>query len=613
MVFIVSFNLLQAQDVYVITKKDFKDKNVSKTMELQFYKGEIYPLSRESGANKFFKVDTSEFQAVNDVHKLADKPIDKSSEKDNFITIIKKNNTQHEDSIHVDLSSVYSISDTIWFAPEKGKPIPFVKNKVVNISVATTGKKFRLIIPNTITIWYDREQLKEFMPPPPPDGDKDGVPDSEDKCPDQFGTKDNYGCTNPPPKPKTAWKLIVKFIAGVIVGIGIVGLFLYRKRNKNRKSGKSVEYVKVPNKQRYTSGRSLSDFAKENRVNLNDLLKWNNIKKTPNKTKQNAISVALEGKDLIIGYEMVNVEQPETPPTDDGVANMGVALSNDDLKKIQEIIRQEIKPLTDKNKENLELAKSDTEAKSRISKLESEKSDLEQEIGTLKDKVKTFSTIANKIITVDFLKTYASEVYEYLKICGTVVDDAFKCYDLFNQQSISPSLLLTNYQTAVCSLPVGKWMQIVLEIKNKGIVVSDERLKQSLSTPVNNEDKQKELQRTLFSEVLVKYSSNVLILAEAFANLSRFPSVTETVINVENTFKKHFETIINHAKSAGLEIIPAHLFINIDDFQEIEAIKRNRSLPYTNIVGLQQDDIAEIVSYGIKTQFQSTKTQIILT
>ncbi|MDR3245047.1 MAG: hypothetical protein LBT50_01280, partial [Prevotellaceae bacterium] len=171
----------------------------------------------------------------------------------------------------------------------------------------------------------------------------------------------------------------------------------------------------------------------------------------------------------------------------------------------------------------------------------------------------------------------------------------------------------TNYQTAVCSLPVGKWMQIVSEIKNKGIVVSDERLKQSLSAPVNNEEKQKEFQRTLFSEVLVKYSSNVLILTEAFSNLSRFSSVTDSVNTIENTFKKHFETIISSAKSAGLEIKPAHLFMNIDDFQDIEAIRRNRSLPYANIVGLQNDDIAEIVSYGIKTRFQSTKTQIILT
>ncbi len=38
-------------------------------------------------------------------------------------------------------------------------------------------------------------------PPPPPDGDTDGVPDAEDKCPTEAGDKANSGCKPPPPKP----------------------------------------------------------------------------------------------------------------------------------------------------------------------------------------------------------------------------------------------------------------------------------------------------------------------------------------------------------------------------------------------------------------------------
>ena len=38
-------------------------------------------------------------------------------------------------------------------------------------------------------------------PPPPPDGDADGVPDAEDKCPTEAGDKANNGCKPPPPKP----------------------------------------------------------------------------------------------------------------------------------------------------------------------------------------------------------------------------------------------------------------------------------------------------------------------------------------------------------------------------------------------------------------------------
>jgi hypothetical protein len=145
-------------------------------------------------------------------------------------------------------------------------------------------------------------------------------------------------------------------------------------------------------------------------------------------------------------------------------------------------------------------------------------------------------------------------------------------------------------------------------------VVNDERLLlQNLLIPAKNEEKQENFQRILFSEVLVKYSSNVLILAEAFSNLSRFPLVTDSVIMIEYTFKTHFEEIINYAKSAGIEIKQAHLFKNIDDFHDIEAISGHRKLPYAEIEGLRKDDIAEIVSYGVKTRFENTKTKIILT
>jgi LysM repeat protein len=597
-------NCAVAQVEYVITNKDFTKKNVSKTMELHFYKGEIYPVTQNlNGITYQFKVDTSEFRGNDNIDKLTTIPIDISSDKDKFIKIIKKNDAFLDDLIRVDLNSLSNITDTIWFVPETGDRIPFVNKKTDNISTAKAGKKFRLIIPNTITIWYNTDKLTEFTP------------------------------------KSTDWKLII-IIVGVV--IGIVGLFLF---------GKSPKYItqKEPIPARYTSDKSLSKFAKKHKVKLKDLLKWNNIKPTFD-SAQNRIKIKreLNEKDLIVGYKIIKIEQTEPIPTDDGgginptdvstTPNTEISSSANSLSEREAALALLLADLKIDNKtitnENLErtkkieeLTKNVAEAKSRISKLEveksesdknveilqSEKSYLEQKIGTLNDKVKAFSTIIDKVITVDFMKDYANAVYEYLKICDTVVNEAFKCYDSVNQQSISQGLLLTNFQTAVCSLPVGKWMQIVSEIKNQGIVVSDNRLRKSLLVPVKNEEKQKEFQRMLFSEILVRYSNNVLILAEAFSNLSRFHLGSDSIIKIETTFKKHFEMIMSSAKSVELEIKPAHLFMNIDDFRDIEAIAGEKSLPYANIEGLQKDAIVKIVSYGVKTRFENTKTKIILT
>jgi hypothetical protein len=106
------------------------------------------------------------------------------------------------------------------------------------------------------------------------------------------------------------------------------------------------------------------------------------------------------------------------------------------------------------------------------------------------------------------------------------------------------------FQSAVNSIPVGDWLRTVQDIKDSG-ATTNRQLTRSFSQIPNDGEKQKEFQRLLFSEVLTKYSSNILILAEAFKNLSRFQGSADFANEAQSTFGKHVTEIVSKAKSTG--------------------------------------------------------------
>jgi hypothetical protein len=62
-----------------------------------------------------------------------------------------------------------------------------------------------------------------------------------------------------------------------------------------------------------------------------------------------------------------------------------------------------------------------------------------------------------------------------------------------------------------------------------------------------------------------------------------------------------------------MEIKYVPLFESYDKYvAKVESIDQDKSFPYREVRGLPRNNIAEIDSYGVKTEFDNTKTQIII-
>ncbi|UPT71040.1 MAG: hypothetical protein M0D53_01080 [Flavobacterium sp. JAD_PAG50586_2] len=230
---------------------------------------------------------------------------------------------------------------------------------------------------------------------------------------------------------------------------------------------------------------------------------------------------------------------------------------------------------------------------------------------------KELKELKEKVITVDFLTSYSESVSAYLKYCQQVSSDAYNFFNKINQQNPKQAFvaghLLMKFQNGVNSIPVGDWLRTVQDIKDSG-ATTNRQLARSFSQIQNDGDKQKEFQRLLFSEVLIKYSSNILILAEAFKNFSHFQGSVEFSNEAQNIFGKHIPEIINKAKSIGLELKYVSLFESWEKYiGQVEDNGGERSIAYKDITNLEKGSIAEIVSFGVKTPpGDDTKTIIIL-
>jgi hypothetical protein len=618
---ILSLNTLNAQQ-YVRAKKDFNDG----TKPIRIFEGEIYILSKQEKDWKYFQVNGQDYKAKDDVELINDNPQNLESNKNEFVKI------KDDGLLYIDVSPITTNQD-IWLADNIEKKVQFSTKKTASIN--SIGENFRLIIPNTVTIWYNKNELTKHVEPL-----QDKILDINDN---QSDTMDE------PQKMSLVWWQIVLCIAGLgIVGF-IIWWFFFRKKEE-----------KEPIRIKYQgNNKSLSNFANENNIKLKDLLKWNKIDKKYqfyNEQEKNKIQNQYKGKSLIVGFQAKKTETNDTTfflqSTNDEInekfdskeKNNDTSTPNNtqqnndistQLTQMQNVLLKEIKQLktednnsgeinklnkevSDLKSENVRLNETMITNNSTISELKTEKLNLTSQIQELNSENKRlFSKIEEtekKVIVVDYLKGYADSVYSYLEFCQKVSNEAYSAYNRINQQqqAFGAGLLLMNFQSAVNSISVGSWLQIVQDIKETG-TTTNKNLIRSLAQPQNNNEKQKEFQRLLFTEVLVKYSSNILTLAEAFKNLPRFQVISELVFDIQNTFSKYVPEIVNKAKTVGMEIKYVPLFKNFGDYlEQIETIDKERSTAYKDIKELQKDDIVEIVSYGVKTIFEDSRTYIIL-
>jgi hypothetical protein len=256
-----------------------------------------------------------------------------------------------------------------------------------------------------------------------------------------------------------------------------------------------------------------------------------------------------------------------------------------------------------------------------VRQLQTDKTTFENNLQTVNAENSNFQNeikeLKEKVIAVEFLKGYSETVFSYLKYCQQVSNNAINFLNKISQQNPKKAFivwhLLIKFQTSVNSIPVGDWVRTVQDIKDSG-VTSNRQLTRSFAQIQNDNDKIKEFQRLLNSEVLIKYSSNLLILVEAVKNLSRFQDIGDFSYEAQDIFGKYVTEILSKAKSIGLELKYVSLFENWEKYiGQVEDNGGERSLAYKEITNLEKGVIAEIVSFGVKTPLgDDTKTIIIL-
>jgi hypothetical protein len=305
------------------------------------------------------------------------------------------------------------------------------------------------------------------------------------------------------------------------------------------------------------------------------------------------------------------------------------------LKRMEINILDAIRSSSSRGKDEIEkLNRELTDIKNAKTKLENDKSsilELNNKIINKKEellrKIQTtdieneknladLKQLQEKVISVDYLTGYCDSVLEYFHLCNEIALETFSLSNRISQKDIKEGfplqLLISIFYNSITNLPVGQWVQVLEDITDTGLT-NNKKIKESFKQITTNDDRKKQFQQLLFSEVLVKYTSSILILAEAFRNIGHFQTSLDINKDSKNVFEKYVSEIILRGRTIGIEVKYVPLFKNFEDYLgQIESIDYKKGPIYSEVKGLEKDSIAEIVSYGVKTSFEDSKTLIIL-
>lgn len=620
----VSVCFSQAQDSYVKyhADSDYRSKTV------KVFKGEIVPFYKSTKPNKINVVIGKD--TITDLANTSSSFETVTPSKLNYLSF-KDELIQEKKGVGiiVNISSLENTDSAYVYSESKSLLTRLVDSRTATINKADCGKTIRLVVSNTPTIYYEVDKLKQVAEPAPPEETATDETKSDE-------VKSQGGL---------AWWI------WTLIGLAVVaiGFFVWKKFFKRGKSVNDNEVV--------FKGDSLKDFANQyggikKLIPLNPNLIPKDYEKLDQYEKKRIIS-DLKGRRLKIradetqfGFQETQREeensytktwepQKETyvPPT---------TFSNNDnlaqqLNKVERNILDAIRMSGSNNANNNqlnEIRKEKQELDNKVRGLESEKRKVEEKLSKAEldfndqyrklqqsqDEVSRIEgemkALKERVISLDFLKAYSESVFNYLKYCQQVSADAYNLFNRISQQNPKQAFaaghLLMKYQSAVNNIPVGNWLQIAEDIKDSG-ATTNRQLTRSFSQIQNDAEKETQFKRQLFSQVLTKYSGNILILAEALKNLSRFQGANDFANEAHNTFGKHVTEILTKAKSTGLELKHVSLFESWEQhLGKVEEKGDEKSLAYKEISGLEKGAIAEIVSIGVKTTFEDTPTIVIL-
>lgn len=583
----------------------------------QFYKNEVFRAAEKIENNNLasfyygngkITLNKGSYEATENVKS------DYSSQKDSLV--IKADSVQYR----VILAGVTS-TDTIRLSGKNNFEVILDTAKEELINADKAGEVFRIIIPGSPSLIYNKSDFKEVVVA---DGNTEVV--LSDRKQSLF---DRYKY----------------FLLGVLI-LSSGFIFLYYR---NRKKGDS-KVQKEPKRVKYT-GVDLSKFADDNNISLKELLSWNKgiipvEYRKADETKKRKIHNDIRNRKefLIVGFQQIEVDsenkgrlfeedtlQSEDLTTATSFLPGDVSLSRDSeciisaIAKLEKSISNKMDDFKTKQNSGEEIGKLRSEYESlskefesmkvRNRHLEDNQSKLENDTrtslelkNTAEEKIKKYT---DKLIFTDFLESLASAATEYFSLLKFVEEKAYNTYQKLVQINVKDasllSHLLTKYQDA---LPQkwSVWEEICQNIRSVK-TISSPAIISSFSQLPNNDEKIRTFRTLLHKEVLEKYSSAVLILAEELKNFSKISGTNNEIIkDIELSFTPLVTDIVNKGKTVGLEINYVPLFESYVPFaNKLRATNEKHSLAYENLQ-FERDSISEIITFG----FGNEPTKIIL-
>lgn len=632
-IFFVGYNVAVGQ--YIKFKNEVSIKSTNKQKTLKFFADEILKFSDSSESVEkgtkvafySFNIGKDTFKAGKSIERIFENLEDKNKNKDDYVRL------KGNDSIVIFVELLKSLSAPIYFSPAAGNT--FLLNNDTVVSKSKAGDYFRLIIPNFPSLVYNTSQLTASSE----NLDSNSNDDAEKKAGGN-GAMSTQNSDNSGGIP--SWI----FIVGGIV-ILFTAAYLFRDRIRGSLISEAVS--KEPRKVTYNA-KTLEDFLNANEVSLRDLRKWNpgwipkNYLKL-DEPEKSEVKKKLKGQQLIVGYTINksegNIDDSnqfqqlsnqgigswETQVTKEASSNKPLAQQIGDAERriIEEIRRNSSSPdMLNRLSSQIETLKKEKEQlkdeketwDEQLSKLKNEKASLQTEVQAMEGDRKTLLRLQDKITTVEFLSDYCRNVRAYFAVAQKVVSDAYDVYNSLSrqnfQQSFAAGHLLLNFESQTHQLPVGNWLQTAEDIANSG-VTSNKQLKENFRQLESVEEKRRHFKRLLYGDVLVKHSSSIIILAEAFKNLSRLGAGNDTGNEAQRIFSAHIAEVLSKIKATELDVKHVALFGKFENYLgQVESAEREPSVAYKNVTGLDNGSIQEILEVGVRTPFgDDTKTRVI--
>ncbi len=275
-----------------------------------------------------------------------------------------------------------------------------------------------------------------------------------------------------------------------------------------------------------------------------------------------------------------------------------------DYDNLEKNLKNTIKENEELSGQKLDLL---NENKSLQQKIQSKEKEVKEKINEIEEQYKSRKELLENVKKAEPLRDYAGKVFDYLCFCDSILKSTS---EKINKTDADVSTVISTLlqQALLKTTEMAKWKHICSDINEKGIAIQNKDLKNCFlfSTDAENLDAFKKL---CISKIK-PFTSALMILCEANSNLSRFFG-NKNLSNIESEYKNKITEIKSKAKEVGItEIAEVKLFTRLSNSNAINGVIL---FPYSTVKNLNKDDIAEIIEFGMKTEFEDlTKTKVLI-